>query len=130
MRTSYRAGMLEEIARNKRRSVFVIMAFLVTWAGIGALLGALFGGNSGSGSRSSAVVVGIAVAGVFALLATVYTLTSGTRLVLAVSGAQPADAIKYRQLHDVVEAMSISAGLAKPAVFVIDDPSPTRSRRV
>jgi heat shock protein HtpX len=64
------------------------------------------------------------VAALFASLATVWALTSGARLVLAVSGARPADPNQYRQLHDVVEGMAISAGLPKPAVYVIDDPSP------
>jgi heat shock protein HtpX len=114
--------MLEEIARNKRRSVLVIVSFVAVWVGIGALLGALFGGSSGSGA--SAIVTGVVLAALFASLATVYALTSGARLVLAVSGARPADPNQYRQLHDVVEAMAISAGLPKPAVYVIDDPSP------
>src|SRR5581483_6907101 len=49
---------------------------------------------------------------------------SGAKLVLAVSGAQPADPYRFRQLHDLVEALAIGDGLAKPAVYVIDDPSP------
>ena len=114
--------MLEEIARNKRRSVLVILGFVLIWVGIGALLGALFGGSSGS--RGSAVATGVAIAAIVALLASAYAMTSGTRLVLAVSGARPADPNQYQQLHNVVEAMAISAGLPKPAVYVIDDPSP------
>jgi heat shock protein HtpX len=114
--------MLEEIARNKRRSVVVIVSFVVVWVAIGALLGALFGGSSGS--EASAIVTGVVVAALFAALATVWALTSGARLVLAVSGARPADPNQYRQLHDVVEGMAISAGLPKPDVYVIDDPSP------
>ena len=112
--------MLEEIARNKRRSVLVILGFVLIWVGIGALLGALFGGSSGS--RGSAVATGIVIAAIVALLASAYAMTSG--LVLAVSGARPADPSRYQQLHNVVEAMAISAGLPKPAVYVIDDPSP------
>ncbi|TML87171.1 MAG: hypothetical protein E6G06_18730 [Actinobacteria bacterium] len=114
--------MLEEIARNKRRSVLVILGFVLIWVGIGALLGALFGGSSGS--RGSAVATGIVIAAIVALLASAYAMTSGARLVLAVSGARPADPSRYQQLHNVVEAMAISAGLPKPAVYVIDDPSP------
>jgi heat shock protein HtpX len=48
----------------------------------------------------------------------------GDRLVLAVSGARPADPQQHLRLHNVVEEMAISAGLPKPAVYVIDDPSP------
>jgi heat shock protein HtpX len=114
--------MLEEIARNKRRSVVVIGLFVLVWVGIGALLGALFGGSSKS--PGSAIVTGVVIAGIFAVVASVWAFTSGTRLVLAVSGARPADPDRYQQLHNVVEEMAISAGLPKPAVYVIEDPSP------
>jgi heat shock protein HtpX len=113
---------LEEIARNKRRSAIVIVLFVVVWAGIGALLGALFGGNSSS--PVGGIVTGVVVAGLVAVSCAVYAYSSGSRLVLAVSGARLADAEQYRQLHNVVEAMAISAGIPKPAVYVIDDPSP------
>jgi heat shock protein HtpX len=114
--------MLEEIARNKRRSVLVIALFIAVWVGIGVLIGALAGGSSGSEGPS--IATGVVAAGLLAVLATVFALTSGSRLVLAVSGARPADPSQYRQLHDVVEGIAISAGLPKPAVYVIDDPSP------
>ncbi|MCU1461682.1 MAG: htpX [Acidimicrobiales bacterium] len=114
--------MLEEIARNKRRSVFVILSFVLVWVGIGALLGALLGASSGS--PASAVATGITIAAIVALLASVYAWTSGARLVLKVSGARPADPNQFQQLHNVVEEMAISAGLPKPSVYVIDDPSP------
>jgi heat shock protein HtpX len=113
---------LEEIARNKRRSVIVIVLFVLVWAGIGALLGALFGGNSSS--PVGGIVTGVVIAGLVAVSCAAYAYSSGSRLVLAVSGARLADAEQYRQLHNVVEAMAISAGIPKPAVYVIDDPSP------
>ena len=114
--------MLEEIARNKRRSVIVIGLFVLVWAGIGALLGALFAGNSSS--PVGGIVTGVVIAGLIAASCVAYAYSSGTRLVLSVAGAHPADAEQYRQLHNVVEAMAISAGLPKPAVYVIADPSP------
>jgi heat shock protein HtpX len=114
---------LEEIARNKRRSVIVIVLFVLVWAGIGALLGALFGGGNSS-SPVGGIVTGLVIAALIAVCCAVFACTSGSRIVLAVSGARPADGEQYRQLHNVVEAMAISAGLAKPEVYVIDDPSP------
>ena len=106
--------MYEQIARNKRRAVVYLVLFFAVWAGVGALLGAIAGS-----------VVGGAV--VFALLAglgILYTLTAGTRTVLAVSGARPADPQQYLQLHNIVEALAIGDGIPKPDVYVIDDPSP------
>ena len=43
---------------------------------------------------------------------------------LRTSGAVRADSAQYQQLHDVVEALAIGEGIPKPAVYVIDDPSP------
>ena len=36
----------------------------------------------------------------------------------------PADPTQYQQMHDLVEALAIGEGIPKPAVYVIDDPSP------
>ncbi len=70
------------------------------------------------------VTVGLAVAATLALVGIAFSFTSGERLVLAVSGARPADPGQYRQLHNLVEALALGEGFAKPAVYVIGDPSP------
>ena len=60
---------------------------------------------------------------------------SGDRAVLLSTGAMPLDrvlseasgeqdALRIRQLDNVVEEMSIAAGLPKPKVFVVPDPDP------
>lgn len=46
------------------------------------------------------------------------------KIALKVSGAKPADPIQYRDLHNVVENLSITAGLPKPKVYIIDDLAP------
>ncbi|MGZ4140773.1 MAG: M48 family metallopeptidase, partial [Actinomycetota bacterium] len=71
-----------------------------------------------------AIVAGIVIADLFALASTLFALTSGARLVLAVSGARPADPQQYAQLHNIVEELAIGDGIPKPAVYVIQDPSP------
>lgn len=121
--------MYEQIARNKRRAAACVLLFFVVWVGIGALVGWLWATYSQPSSVTSSpvrgdIVAGVVVAAVFALIGIVVSLRSGTRLVLAASGAQPADPDQYRQLHDIVEALAIGKGLPKPQVYVIDDPSP------
>ena len=110
--------MYKQIAHNKRRSVIVVAAFLVMWTGIGALIGAL------TSTTGSGIYTGIVLAAALAALAALFAVRSGSRLVLATSGAKPADLTTYRQLHDIVEALAIGDGLPKPEVYVIDDPSP------
>jgi heat shock protein HtpX len=118
--------MYEQIARNKRRAVFYLFLFFAVWVGIGALIGLVFAASNSRSTAppSTAAITGMVIAGLFALAGIAYTMTSGTRLVLAVSGARPADPEKYRQLHDIVEALAIGDGLPKPDVYVIDDPHP------
>jgi heat shock protein HtpX len=121
--------MYEQIARNKRRAATCVVLFFVVWVGIGALVGWVWAAASGPSNGASAatggdIAVGAGVAAVLALVGVAVSLKSGTRMVLAISGAQPADPYRYRQLHDIVEALAIGDGLPKPEVYVIDDPSP------
>jgi heat shock protein HtpX len=143
--------LLKEIARNKRRSVAIVVLFVLVWVAIGAFIGWLSSDNGSSSPTQTcdpqatlpdgtplgcttvthrgappevAIPVGMAIAALLAAGSVVVALKSGSKLVLAASGARPADPDQYRQLHNVVEEMALSAGLPKPAVYVIDDPSP------
>ena len=122
--------MYEQIASNKRRAVLYAFVFFLMWLAIGGILGWITVAVSASRTPAyhpnywGAIAAGAAVTAVLALLAIAYAVTSGTHLVLAVSGARPADPVQYRQLHNLVEEMAIAGGLPKPAVYVIDDPSP------
>jgi heat shock protein HtpX len=126
-----------EIASNKRRSVIFITLFFVIWIGIGAVCGLLFkalyhpttttnGFTTASQTNYgwSPLIVGMVIAALLATLAILYSLNSGARLVLRTSGAVPADPQQYAQLHNLVEALAIGEGIPKPAVYVINDPSP------
>jgi len=125
-----------EIASNKRRSVVFIALFFVLWLLIGAACGLLFKGLAHPAVNPeypsapttsygwTPVIVGVAIGAALAVGGIVYSLTSGAGLVLRVSGAAPADPTEYKQLHDLVEALAIGEGIPKPAVYVIDDPSP------
>ncbi len=120
--------MYEQIARNKRRSVACVIVFFVVWVGIGALVGFVAGlASAPPGARVPAtdVTTGILFFALLALAGIAFSLRSGARLVLAVAGAQPADPVRYAQLHHIVEALAIGDGVPKPDVYVIDDPSPT-----
>ena len=121
--------MYEQIARNKRRSAAYIAAFVVTWLGIGAVIGWVAAGTSTQQVGTAApvgpdIAAGIFIAALLAVAAIAFTLTSGTRLVLTVAGATPADPARYPQLCNLVEALAMGDGLPMPAVYVVQDSSP------
>jgi heat shock protein HtpX len=128
-----------QIAANKRRSVIFIAVFVVLWLIIGAAGGLIYKAadryhrvQNAEGYMESVpthlgwtpVIVGVAIGAALALGGIAYSLNAGAGLVLRVSGAVPADPTKYAQLHNLVEALAIGEGIPKPAVYVIDDPSP------
>ena len=109
--------MYHQIARNKRNSLIVVIAFLAVWLIIGFLIGWLASGEGGA-------VAGAIVLGVLAIGAALYAYYFGAGTVLSTMGAQPADPHQYQQLYNVVQALSIGDGLPLPKVYVINDPSP------
>jgi len=116
-----------EIASNKRRSVAFIVLFFVIWLAIGAGCGFLFKAinhQSATHYGWSPVIVGMVICGVLAIFGVLYSLNSGARMVLSVSGAVPANPAQYPQLYNVVQALAIGEGIPTPAIYVINDPSP------
>jgi heat shock protein HtpX len=106
--------MIHQVQRNKRKSLLVVALFLLFWVAAGVLLGLFI----------HSILAGALLLGLLALGGILYSYFLGDRTVLAVAGASPADPQQYAQLHNIVEALALGDGLPKPAVYVIDDPSP------
>jgi heat shock protein HtpX len=109
--------MLHQIARNKRKSVIVIVSFFLIWAAIGYVIGFIASGVSGG-------ISGIVIAALLALLVVLWSLTLGQATVLAVSGAQEVTQQQAPVLYDIVSTLAIGDGLPMPKVYIINDPSP------
>jgi heat shock protein HtpX len=104
----------EQIARNRRRTIFLVLGALVFAAGVGYLFGLLLQvGIAG-------LIVALLIAGAMAFFSYRY----GDRIVLAASRARPVTHEQEPRLHNVVEGIAIAAGLPKPAVYVIAERAP------
>lgn len=67
----------------------------------------------------------IYIAIVFALVMNVISYWYSAKIALSMSGAHEApDDAQFRDLHNIVENLSITAGLPKPKVYIINDPAP------
>src|SRR5262245_12314129 len=106
--------MYDLIRANKRRSVLLILGFIIVVALVGFAFGLVFG--NGIAATIVALVIGAIVA--------FTSYWKADKIALAVSRARPADPQEYARLHNIVEGLCIAGGLPKPGVYVIDDPAP------
>ena len=111
--------MYEQIRRNRRASWLLAGLVVAILAMLGFAIGyATIGGTQG----------GIGLLGVFGVVAIAWSIIgyySGDRMVLAVSGAHRVTHADEPRLYNVVEEMTIAAGLPQvPAVYVLDEASP------
>jgi len=83
--------------------------------GIGLLIGAALFGPEGA-------LIGMAIAAAVWLVMMLVSLSSGDEIFLAASGARPVTHDDYPQLFNIVEEMTIAAGL--PAVPKVRHPRP------
>jgi len=90
---------------------------------VGALLAALTALFVAMGSWVGGPA-GAAVALVFALVMNVATYWFSDRLVIAMTRAQPVSPSEAPELHAMVDRLSMLAGIPKPALYIVPDPSP------
>ena len=106
--------MYEQISANKRRSVLLVLAFVVLVVAVAWALDLVLGYG----------VVGVAVAVVVAVAASAGAWWKSDVIALRMSHARPADPVDHARLHNLVEGLCIAAGLPKPGVYVIEDDAP------
>ncbi len=106
--------MHEEIAANKRKTVLLVAGTFVFFAGVGWLLGYLFGTGP----------VGLVIALVVAALLSVSSYLYGDRIVLASTRAREVASADEPRLHNLVEGLAIAAGIPKPRIYVVPEQAP------
>ena len=116
------------IARNKRNSallVVVMILFTIAVAMVLALAILLYFDPDTASQINwvRAAIIG-GIAGVVSLLLSLASFFQGDKLILAVSGAKPVSKKDDPELFNVVEEMSIAAGVPMPKVYMIEDSAP------
>ncbi len=106
--------MYEAIASNKRRTVALVLGALLLLGALGWLIGYLwYSGPAG-------LVVALAIA----LMMSIGSYRYGDRIVLASARAREVTPDEEPRLHNIVEGLSIAAGIPKPRVYVIPEQAP------
>lgn len=109
----------DEISSNKKRTIglftiYVLFMFFLVFA----LAFAFFGGDLIFASSISLFV------GFFLIVYGLISLKYSKEIALRVSGAVKANPDSYRQLYNIVEELSIAAGIPMPEVYIVNDPAP------
>ncbi|MCS7224566.1 MAG: M48 family metalloprotease [Armatimonadetes bacterium] len=108
--------MYAQIASNYRWSVFLVLLMILLLGAVGYFVGGFFFGIPPDWAAVGAIV--------FALVWFLISYYGGKRLILWSSGAQKIAKEDHATLFNVVEEMSIAAGLPMPEIYVIADTAP------
>lgn len=98
---------------NVAKTWLLMFVFFVVVIGVGWAISWYF---------DSQALLYVAVA--FALIMNVGSYWFSDKLVVSMSGAKPAGEAEYRELHNLLENLAITAGLPKPRLYIINDPAP------
>lgn len=108
-----------------RRNSFLLALIVVAFLGVfGYIIGYVVGYGSGGGDPVLWGIGALAIAIAVGILSALGSYYGGDQLVLASSHAQEVTPTQAPELFNVVQEMSIAAGVPMPKVYTIDDPSP------
>ena len=106
--------MYEQIASNKRRTWLLIAGAFLLLGAVGFALGVLI----------ESPVAGLVIALAIALVLSIGSYRYGDRVVLASARAKEVSPAEEPRLHNIVEGLSIAAGIPKPRVHVVPEQAP------
>lgn len=105
--------MYTQISINRRRTVYMFVIFFALIVAIGWALSYLY-------DNASILYIAVGIAVIQSWISYFFS----DSIALSVSGAKEAPRNQFIELHRLVENLAITAGLPKPKVYVINDPSP------
>lgn len=106
----------QQIAQNKRRTIYVMVGFVLLVMVIGMAIGYVFFNSAIMG-----VVMAIIIGGIYMVM----MISQSTSVVMSMNHAQEiTDESQAPELWHIVEDMALVAQVPMPRVFIIRDPSP------
>lgn len=105
---------LQSVRKNKIESFFIVSLFLVIVSLIVYYI--CYFNNLG--------IYSIIIAFLFSGITTFLSYYNCDKLVLAMNGARKANESEFQLLNSVLDGLVIASGLPRPALYVVDDPSP------
>ena len=107
------ATLYTQQSKNVHKTWLLVGVFLVIVLGIGYFTSIYFGNPD---------ILTIAI--IFSIAMNIAGYWYSDKIALSLAGAVEADTISFRELHNIVENLAITAGLPKPKVWIIEDTAP------
>ena len=98
---------------NIRKTWFLMAIFLIVVIAIGWVFSAVY--------NQPVILYGAVI---FSILMNVFSYWYSDKLVIKITGAKPVTNDSHPDFYNIVENLSITAGIRMPKLYVIDDPSP------
>jgi heat shock protein HtpX len=113
------------IRKNRRQSALLMAVMVALTVALGSTIATFFAVYVGAApdveTLVPSIILGAVVGGVLALIAGLWSWFGGASAILRMSGAREITREEDLVLWNVVEEMSIAAGLPMPRIFVIED---------
>lgn len=105
--------MYKQIDENKRNTVLIFLGFII-------LISFLGGGIAYLNNDPTIAIMTTVVAIIYAVVQYFFS----TQLAIMMTGAKKANRRDHRRLYNIVENLTITAGMPMPEVYIINDPAP------
>ena len=99
--------------QNIAKTWLLMIVFIALVGALGYLFSYLF---------AEPVILYVAVG--FSLVMNIYAYWNSDKVAIRQAKATPADPVEFKELHNLIENLAITAGLPKPKVFIINDAAP------
>lgn len=105
--------MYKQIDENKRNTALIFLGFII-------LISFLGGGIAYLNNNPTIAITTTIVALIYAAVQYFFS----TQLAIMMTGAKKANRRDHRRLYNIVENLTITAGMPMPEVYIINDPAP------
>ena len=105
----------DEISKNKWKSALLVSAFIAIILALGFAIGYIWGMET--------AIIGLAIAGIIAVIMSLTSYYQSDKIALATAGARQVTREEYPYYVNTVEGLAIAAGLPPPRTYIIDTPA-------
>jgi len=110
---SERISFYDQIARNKRKSIFLMIAIFLVFVLLGYVISMAL-------SEGYFFII-MAVSIVFSLAYILISYYNSDKIALASVNARQADRQRYRQLYNLVEGLTLASGMPMPKIYIMEN---------